>query len=91
MAPNANSSFPSKTAIIIYVVHLTSECDPRSNAIPAIACTSSDAAATSESRDAMQYLYETATKSGIHVAVDDWVVATVGHRQPVECKPEVWQ
>lgn len=38
---------------------------------------------------AVQHQDEAGPEAGVHVAVDDRVVAAVGHRQPVEGEPDV--
>lgn len=49
------------------------------------------AAAAPQTRYAVHNLQESAPESGVHIAIDDRVVATVRHGQPMEREPHVRQ
>lgn len=86
-APNANSGFPSKYCGVSLLTSKSQICCMTTAAHPAAA--PSNALAPPNAGNVLQHLDKAGPKACIHVAVDDGIVATVRHGEPVTNEPKV--
>lgn len=92
VAPNSHSSLSGQCTVTVNSIHLTGESHTGADVARQVDRGVANAATQLlQPGHSVQHDDEAGPEAGIHVAVDDGVVATVGHCEPVEGEPHVRQ